>query len=128
MSEKSRFRGPFEKQHGKRAELLFKSERMHLYHIYWSLWRQLGLKKSLWVTFKILGLFVNPLTANDRYSLLNRGDLLRHFQMQFSQKQKTLSEFFLSFSKFRFIFKHFQKKDEPHSWCIFESTNSQKCG
>ena len=28
--------------------------------------------------------------------------------------------FFLAFYKFKFNFEHFQKKDEPHSWCIFE--------
>ena len=40
MSNKSRFREPFEKQHGKQAKRLLKSERQHLYHIYWSLRRQ----------------------------------------------------------------------------------------
>ena len=35
MSKKSRFREPFGKYHGKQAESLLKSERGHLYHIYW---------------------------------------------------------------------------------------------
>ena len=34
MSEKSRLRGPFHKQHGKRAQTLLQSGRRHLYHIY----------------------------------------------------------------------------------------------
>ena len=34
MSKKFRFRGYFEKQHGKRAERLLKLGRQHLYHIY----------------------------------------------------------------------------------------------
>ena len=34
MSKMSRFRGPFEKQHGKRAQALLKSASQHLYHIY----------------------------------------------------------------------------------------------
>ena len=38
MSKRSRFRGPFDKWHGKRAETLLKSERPHLYHIYWKTW------------------------------------------------------------------------------------------
>ena len=38
ISEKSRLRGPFHKQHGKRAQTLFQSGRRYLYHIYWSLW------------------------------------------------------------------------------------------
>ena len=45
---------------------------------------------------KILGLFVNPLTANDIYSLLNRGNLFQDFQMQLFQKQKRFAEFFFS--------------------------------
>ena len=64
---------------------------------------------------KILGLFVNPLTADDKYSLFKRGNLLQHFQMQLSRKQKTFSEFFFEFSKFRFNFEHFQTKDDHHS-------------
>ena len=33
MSKKFRFRGPFHKSHGKRAETLLKAEQQHLYHI-----------------------------------------------------------------------------------------------
>ena len=91
MSKKSCFRGLLDKGHGKRAEHLLKSERQHLYQIYWSLWRILELKKPLWVICKVLGLFLNPLKANDKDSLLNRGNLLQHFQMQVSEKGKTLS-------------------------------------
>ena len=35
--------------------------------------------------------------------------------MKLSLKQKTLSEFFFSFWKFRINFEHFQKKDDSHS-------------
>ena len=128
ISKKSRFRGPFDKGHGKRAETLLKSERQHLYHIYWSLWRILELKKSIWVIWKVLGLFVKPLTADGKYSLLNRGNLLQHFQMHLSQKRKIFSELLFSFSKFRVNFVHFQKKDDPQSWCVFEFTVSGKRG
>ena len=128
MSKKSRFRGPFDKWHGKRAESLVQAERQHLYHIYWSLWRQLWSEKFLWMICKILGLFVNPLTADDKCSLLNRGNLLQHFQMHLPEKRKIFCEFFFTFSKFRVNFEHFQKKDDPHSWCIFEHTDSEKRG
>ena len=94
MSKKSHFRRPFDKWHGERAETLLKSERHHLYHIYWYLWRQLRLKTSLRGICKILGLFVNPLTADDKYSLLKRGNFLKHFQMDLSQKRKRISVFF----------------------------------
>ena len=84
---------------------------------------QFRFKNSLWVICKILGLFVNPLTADDKYSLLNRSNLLQHFQMQLSQKRKTFSEFFFAFSKFRFNFNHLQKKDKtaaplPYFWSL----------
>ena len=97
MSKKSRFKGPFNKQHGKRAQTLFKSEREHLYDIYWSLQKQLSWEQSLLVIFKILGLFVNILTAEDEYSLLNRDNLTEPIRMQLSQKQKNFHNFLLQF-------------------------------
>ena len=33
MSKKSRFKGPFDRQHGKRVQTLLRSERQHRYHI-----------------------------------------------------------------------------------------------
>ena len=66
------------------------------------------LKKFLWVICKILGLFVNPFTSDNKFSLLKKSNLLEHFQIQLSQKRKSFSPFFFSgFSKFRFIFEHF---------------------
>ena len=50
----TRFRGPLDRQRGKRAKTLFQSQRQHLYHIRRSLWKQLGWKESLLVTWKIL--------------------------------------------------------------------------
>ena len=34
MSKKSRLKGPFNRQHGKRVQTLLRSERQHGYHIY----------------------------------------------------------------------------------------------
>ena len=34
MSKKSRFKGPFDRQHGKRVQTLLRSERQHGYNIY----------------------------------------------------------------------------------------------
>ena len=36
MSNKSRFKGTFDRQHGKRVQTLLQSKRQHSYHIYWS--------------------------------------------------------------------------------------------
>ena len=53
---------------------------------------------------------------------------MQHFLMQCSQKQKIFSEFLFAFSKFRFNFEIFQKKDDPPGLNIFEFTDSKKSG
>ena len=123
-SIKSRFNGFFRKQHGKCAETLLKFDSKNLYHIYWSLWRQLTFKKFLLVICKISSLFPNTLSADGKYSLLNRDNLTQPIQMQLSRKQKTFSEFFAAFLKSSLNFEHFQKKDDSHSWSISEITDS----
>ena len=55
------------------------------------------------------------MTADDKYSLLNRDNLRQPIPTQLSQKQKASSQFFLAFSKYTLKFEHFQKKDDPHS-------------
>ena len=129
MSKKSRFNGSFGKQHGKRAQTLLKFAWQHLYHIYWSLWRQLTFKKFLLVICKISRLFPNTLSADGKYSLLNRDNLTQPIQMQLSRKQKTFSEFFSAFLKASLNVEHFQKeKDDSHSWRISEITDTEKPG
>ena len=64
---------------------------------------------------KILGVFVNTLTVNDKHYLLNRDNLTQPIQMQLSQKQKTFSEFFFAFLKSTLNFRHLPNKDDPHS-------------
>ena len=71
---------------------------------------QLSCQNSLLVTSKISTLFPNTLSANGKYTLLNRDNLMEPIQMQLSRKQKTFSEFFGNFLKFRLNFEHFQKK------------------
>ena len=63
--------------------------------------------------WKILGLFGNTFTANDKYFLLSRGNLLQDFQMQLSRKEKTFSEFlsvFLHFSNLESVLNILKKK------------------
>ena len=55
------------------------------------------------------------MTADDKYSLLNRDNLTQPIPTQLSQKQKTFAMFFLAFSKFTLPFEHFQNKDDLHS-------------
>ena len=61
------------------------------------------------VLFKILGLFVNTLTDDDKYSLLYGDNLTQPIQILLSQKQKTFSQFFSAFLKSTLNFEHFQK-------------------
>ena len=63
---------------------------------------------------KILRLFVNTFTADDKYSLPNRENLTQPTQVQLSQKRKAFFELFAEVWKSRLNFEHFQKKDDPH--------------
>ena len=110
MSKKSRFRGCFDKQYGKRAQALLKSASQHLYHIHRSLPRKLSWKKSLLLTCKILGLLVNTLATDEKYHVLSRDNLTTPIQMQLSHKQKFFSRFFPAFSKSTLNFEYFLKK------------------
>ena len=58
-------------------------------------------------------MFVNTLTADDKYSLLNRDNLTQQNRTQLSQKQKAFSQFFLAFSKYTLNFEDFEKRDDP---------------
>ena len=62
------------------------------------------------VLCKILGLFVNTLSEDDKYCLLYRENLTQPIQILLSQKQKTFSQFCAPFSKSPLNFEHFQKK------------------
>ena len=125
MSKKSHFKGPFDKQHGKRAQALLKPPLQHLYHIHWSLATKLCSKRCLLLTCVILGPLVNTLAADEKYPVLNRDNLTIPIQMQLSQKQKTFSQFFAAFLKSTLNFEHFEKKDDPHRFCISEITDSE---
>ena len=69
-----------------------------------------ALEKSLLVIHKILGLFVNTLTVDDKHYMLNSDNLTTPIQIQLSQKQKTFSQFFFPFLKSILNFKHFPSK------------------
>ena len=73
-------------------------------------------------------MFVNTLTADDKYSLLNRDYSMQLIRTKLSQKLKLVSQFFLAFSKCTLNFEHFQNKDDPRSLFISEITHSEKRG
>ena len=72
-------------------------------------------KKSVLVRHKALKLFVNTLSADDKYSLLKRDNLAQPIRTPLSQKQIPFYQLLLAFSKFALNLEHFQKKDHPHS-------------
>ena len=125
MSKMSRFRGRFDKEYGKRAQALLKSVSQHLYHIHGSVSSQLSWKKSPLLTWKILGLLVKPLAADDNYAVLNRGNLTIPIQMQLPTK-KNNSEFLAAFTKSTLNFKYFEINMTLIDFLILEITDSQK--
>ena len=78
------------------------------------------------VLCKILRLFVNTLTDDEKYSLVYRDNLTQLIKILLSHKKKTFSEFFSPFLKSTLNFTHFQTKDDPHSRCISQITVSEK--
>ena len=73
-------------------------------------------------------MFVNTLTADDQYSLLNRDNLTQPIRARLSRKEKAFFQFFLAFPKSTLNFEHLQKKDDLHSRFISEITHSEKRG
>ena len=62
------------------------------------------------VLSKILGLFLNTLTDDDKYCLLYRDNLIKPIQILLSQKQMNFSPFFSAFLKSTLNFEHFEEK------------------
>ena len=109
LSKKFAFRDPFEKQHV-RGTKHWKFKTHHLYHSYWSLWRQLGWKNCLLVICKVLRMFVKILTADGKYSLLNRDNLRQPIRWKNFRKKNHFLNFFSTFLKCRLNCEHFQKE------------------
>ena len=126
MSKNTRFRGCFDKQHGKRAQGLLKSASQHLYQIHWLLATKLCSKMSLLLTCQILGLLVNILATNEKYLVLNRNNLTIPTQIQLSEKQKTLSEFFPALLKSKLNLKYFEKKNMTLTAFVFPKLRTLK--
>ena len=110
MSKRSSFRTPFANERVNGFQTLPKSARCYFYPLFSSIRRKLSWKKSPSVWYEILSLFVNALTADDKYSGSNMKNLPQQFQTPLSQKQKTFSGFFIAFLKCAWNLEHFQKK------------------
>ena len=69
-----------------------------------------------------LGTAVSILAVDEKYPFLKRDSLTLNFKMQFTQKQKTFSQFFREFLKFRLNLEYFETKYDPHRFCISKIT------
>ena len=104
---------------------LLKSERHHYYPFFSLIRGKLTWKESPWVWYEILRLFVNTLTAGDKYSCRN---------MQFTTtisnaiilKRKHFFSIFIAFLKNAWNLEHFQKKDKYSSLIISEIIDSER--
>ena len=126
MSKKPRFRILLDRQHAKGSQTLPESTRQHFYLIFPSLWRKLSWKVSPLIIYGIFGLFVNTSTAEGKHVFCNSAKLEEPVQMQLSKKQYTFPNLFAPILKSTSIFKHFSKKDDPHSLYIFEITDCKR--
>ena len=63
----------------------------------------------------MLGLFVNTLTADYKYSRDNRENFAQDIQMKLPQKPKNASYFFIEFLNYKSNFEYFEQKYESHS-------------
>ena len=72
-----------------------------------------------------LGLVVNTLTPDHRYSILSRDSVTIPIQIQLSRKQKKFSQSFAAFLKSRLNFKCFGEKDDAHVFCTSDITDSE---
>ena len=73
-------------------------------------------------------MFRNTFTANDKYKVQDCVNLSSPIQMELCLKPKILSDFFVLFLQSTSNFKHFEKKDDSHSYFISEITHCEKVG
>ena len=73
-------------------------------------------------------MFRKTLTANDKYPVQDCVNLSSPIQMQLSLKPTIFSDFFVPFLESTSNFKHFEKKDDRHSYFISEITDCERLG
>ena len=75
----------------------------------------------------MLRLFVNTLTADNKYSRYNVHNFTQQVETPLSQKQKTFSQFFIKFLKCAWNLEHFEKKEEYPSLIISDMMDCERC-
>ena len=77
---------------------------------------------------EILGVLVNTLTANNKYSLCNNRKLPHPVQLELSKKKEIFTQFFSAYLRSTSNFQHFERKDDPDRLYIFEIRDCPRCG
>ena len=73
-------------------------------------------------------MFRNTLTAKEKYRVRDCVNLPSPIQMQLSLKPRIVSDFFVPFLESTSNFKHFEKKDDSHSYFIWEIRHCERVG
>ena len=107
-------------------EILLKSVRHHYCRMFPRICDKFSWKTSVLVRSEILGLFVNTLKIEYKYSPRNMQNFPQHPQTQLSQKGEDFSGFFNAFLQCISSLEHFEKKDEPSSLSIPEIIESKR--
>ena len=72
-----------------------------------------------------MGLLVNTLATVENCPVLYKDNLVLPIQMQLSQIGETSSQFFAPFLKSKLNSECFETKNDPHSFCISKTTDSE---
>ena len=100
--------------------------RHHYYPFFPRISDKLSLKKTSSLWSKILRLFSNTLTADDKKTCRNMQNFLPQLQALLSEKRKTFSGLYIAFLKCAWNLEIFEKKDEFSSLIISEVIVSER--
>ena len=125
-SRRSCFRTPFGNQRLNGFQTPLKVARQNYYPLFQWIPGKLSWKNTALLWSKILRLFANKLTADDKYSCRNMKNFLQQLQTLLSQKRKTFSGFFIPFPKCASNSEHFEIKDECPRKIISEIIVSER--
>ena len=123
---KSCFRKPFGNQRVNGFQTPLKVATHDYYPFFPWISGKLNWKNTVLISIKILRLFINTLTADDKYSCRNMKNFLQQVQTLLSQTRNTLSGFFIAFQKSAWNLQYFEKKDECHSLIICQIIVSER--
>ena len=115
-SRRSCFRTPFGNQRVNGFQTPLKVPRQHYYPFFPWIPRKLSWEKTALLWSKILRLFANTFTADDKYSCHNMQNFWQQFQTLLCQKWKTLSGFFFHFWNVHEIYNFFKKRMSVLAW------------